>query len=91
MPRNQSQNLSELVSAANSIGDQAFAAFGYLTAHQLNWKPSADEWSVAQCFDHLVTSNEAYFTIFEKVLSGDKKNTFWEPSLASRVLGKNVD
>ena len=28
--------------------------------------------------DHLVTANSAYFPIFEKVLSGEKKNTFWE-------------
>ena len=78
MTSNQGEHLSRLISAATAITDQTLAGFGHLTAQQLNWKPGADQWSVAQCFDHLVTANAAYFPIFEKVLSGEKKNTFWE-------------
>ena len=78
MTSNQGEHLSGLVSAVNAITDQTLAGFGDLTAPQLNWKPSADQWSVAHCFDHLVRANEAFFPIFEKVLSGEKKNTFWE-------------
>src|SRR5207237_10330781 len=75
---NQSEQLSGLVSAANAINDETLVGFSDLTTQQLNWKPSADQWSVAQCFDHLVTANAAYFQSFEKVLSGEKENTFWE-------------
>lgn len=78
MTSNQGEHLSGLISAANAITDETQAGFGGLTAQQLNWKPGAEQWSVAQCFDHLVTANAAYFPIFEKVLSGEKKNTFWE-------------
>ena len=78
MTSNQGEHLSGLISAANAINDETLAGFSDLTTQQLNWKPSADQWSVAQCFDHLVTANEAFFPIFEKVLSGEKKNTFWE-------------
>ncbi len=78
MEGNQCAHLFGLVSAAIAITDQTLAGFGGLTALQLNWKPSADQWSVAQCFDHLVVANTAYFPIFEKVLSGEKRNTFWE-------------
>jgi len=95
MGSNQGQHLSGLVSAANAITDETRAGFGDLTAPQLNWKPSAEQWSVAQCFDHLVTANEAFFPIFEKVLSGEKKNTFWEslpwlPAFWGKMLIKAV-
>ena len=96
MASDQSEHLSGLVSAANAITDQTLAGFGDLTVQQLNWKPSADHWSVAQCFDHLVTANEAYFPIFEKVLSGEKKSTFWEslpwlPAFWGKMLIKSLD
>jgi len=95
MISNQGEHLSGLITAANAIADETLAGFGDLTAQQLNWKPSADRWSVAQCFDHLVTANEAFFPIFEKVLSGEKKNTFWEslpwlPAFWGKMLIKAV-
>ena len=91
-----SEDLYGLITAANAITDETRAGFGSLTARQLNWKPGAGQWSVAQCFDHLVTTNGAYFPIFEKVLSGEKKNTFWEsapwlPALWGKMLIKAVD
>ena len=95
MTGNQGEHLSGLVSAANAITDETRAGFGELTAPQLNWKPSPEQWSVAQCFEHLVTANEAFFPIFEKVLSGAKKNTFWEslpwlPAFWGKMLIKAV-
>jgi hypothetical protein len=95
MTSNQDERLSGLVSAANAIADETLAGFGDLTAQQLNWKPGADQWSVAQCFDHLVTANESFFPIFDKVLSGEKKNAFWEslpwlPAFWGKMLIKAV-
>jgi hypothetical protein len=80
-----------LVAEANTIIDKTQESFENLAAQQLNWKPGQAQWSIAQCFDHLLTANGAYFPIFEKVLSGEKKNTFWEnlPWLPS-VWGKLV-
>src|SRR5262249_49992923 len=96
MQDNQSRQLSSLILAANAIGDETLAGYGGLRAMQLNWKPGADRWSVAQCFDHLLTVNGGYFPIFEKVLSGDKKSTFWEslpwlPTFWGKMLLKAVD
>ena len=95
MTSNQGEHLSGLVSAANAISDETRAGFADFTAPQLNWKPSPEQWSVAQCFDHLVTANGAYFPIFGKVLSGEKKNTFWEslpwlPAFWGKMLIKAV-
>ena len=91
-----SADLSGLISAANAIIDEARAGFGRLTAQQLNWKPDAEQWSIAQCFDHLLTANGSYFPTFEKVLSGEKENTFWEslpllPGLWGKIVIKAVD
>jgi DinB superfamily len=90
------EDLSGLIYTANAITDETRLWFGGLTAWQLNWKPGAEQWSVAQCFDHLVTTNGAYFPIFEEVLSGEKKKTFWEsapwlPALWGKALIKAVD
>jgi hypothetical protein len=95
MTSHQDEHLSGLVSAANAITDETLAGFGDLTAQQLNWKPSAHQWSVAQCFDHLVTANVAFFPSFEKLLSGEKKKTFWEslpwlPAFWGKMLIKAV-
>ncbi|HJQ22894.1 MAG TPA: DinB family protein [Blastocatellia bacterium] len=78
MASNRGEQLSGLVTAATAINGEALAAFGELTASQLNWKPSAEQWSVAQCFDHLLTANAAFFPTFDEILSGKKTRTFWE-------------
>jgi len=96
MTTNQNGNLAGLVAAASTITDQTRASFGDLTAAQLNWKPGPDQWSAAQCFDHLITANATFFASFEEVLSGKKRNSFWEslpwlPSLWGKMLIKGVD
>ena len=59
------------------VGADARAAFGSLSADQLNWKPAADSWSVAQCLDHLILTNEELMAPLERKLAGEG-NTFWE-------------
>lgn len=88
-------SLSELISAANTITNETRAAFGSLSAHQLNWKPASESWSVGQCLDHLITSNATYFPTFEAILNGTKKSTFWErvpglPRFFGKMLLKSV-
>jgi hypothetical protein len=87
--------LPALIDAANDIAVEAKSTFGKLTPAQLNWKPSAERWSVAQCFDHLLTSNKGYFPTIEGVIKGIKP-TFWQrmpvlPGLAARLLIKSLD
>ena len=91
----QRSELADVITAANNVASEAKSVFGNLSVTQLNWKPSSDRWSVAQCFDHLITSNKAYFPVVENVLAG-KKRTFWEsmpllPKLAGKMLIKSLD
>lgn len=88
-------DLPSLVAAVNNIAAEAKSTFGHLSPSQLNWKPSADRWSVAQCFDHLLNSNKGYLPIIDDVLAG-KKQTLWQsmpvlPGLAGKLLLKFVD
>lgn len=88
--------LDTLIRDAKTIADDARASFGNLSAAQLNWKPSAERWSIAQCFEHLITSNRGYLPIMESVRGGKKQTRFVErlpvwPGLAGKLLIKSLD
>jgi hypothetical protein len=53
------------------VTEQVARHFGNLDERQLNWKPAAKSWSIAQCLDHLITINSLYFPVFEKMRSAD--------------------
>jgi len=71
-------DFSAICSELKTTADDAKATFGSLSAEQLNWKPSPKSWSIAQCFDHLITTHSLYFPLFERLASGNTKQTFWE-------------
>jgi hypothetical protein len=88
-------DLRAVIDAANNVANEARSTFGHLTPSQLNWKPSAERWSVAQCFDHLLTSNKGYLPIIDNVLAGYRR-TFWQsmpvlPGLMGKLLVKSMD
>jgi hypothetical protein len=66
--------ISELKKAAEDAGE----TFGALTAEQLNWKPAEKSWSIAQCLDHLILTNEQFYPDFDKLAAGGRKNTLWQ-------------
>lgn len=53
------------------------SVFGTMSGEQLNWKPSAKSWSVGQCFEHLIITNDLYFPNIEKVARGKHRNNFF--------------
>ena len=71
-------DFSAICSELKTTAEDAKATFGSLSAEQLNWKPSPKSWSIAQCFDHLITTHSLYFPLFERLASGNTKQTFWE-------------
>ena len=50
--------------------------FGALNSEQLNWKPDAATWSIAQNLDHLIVINESYFPVIESIRKGTYKGSF---------------
>jgi len=81
-------DLSTVLAEAFLLADETTRIFGNLSAGQLNWKPNADEWSIGQCFDHLIISNRPFFEIFEEILAGRRRQRVWERvPLLPRLFG----
>ena len=88
-------DLPTLIAQVKSISSDTQTTFGPLTTSQLNWRPSPERWSVAQCFDHLLTSNKGYFPLIDGVLAGQKR-TLWQrvpllPGFWGSLLVKSMD
>jgi hypothetical protein len=67
-----------VISEFESVTADVQNTFGGLSAEQLNWKPAAESWSVGQCLDHLVKSNEEFYPELDALAAGTRKNTFWQ-------------
>lgn len=92
----QNQYLEDLLYEVGLISKKVQADFGRLNAQQLNWKPAPDKWSIAQCLEHLVKSNEEYFPMLEGVAKGTRKPTFMErlpglPGFFGKLMLKALD
>ena len=69
--------LDALVEEVGAVKAEAREVFGGLTPAQLNWKPSAERWSVGQCFDHLIQTNSTFFPDMERIAAGTFKSSTW--------------
>lgn len=88
-------SLPELVDESEAVSRDVQSTFGQLNAEQLNWKPNADSWSVAQCLDHLLNANSEMLRVFDPVINGAKRTRFVErlpvlPGLWGRLMVKMV-
>lgn len=72
------ETFSQLVSDGEAIAESAQAEFGNLDADQLNWKPAPNQWSIGQCFHHLITTNLQYFSIFDDVINNAYRASLWQ-------------
>ncbi|MGE0128864.1 MAG: DinB family protein [Blastocatellales bacterium] len=72
----QNLTLPQIFTEAEAIASDATALFGHLNTQQLNWKPGADSWSVAQCLEHLISINREYFPVFTRILKGEYGKKF---------------
>ena len=59
----------------DAITNSFKSEFAALTADEINWKPNAQQWSVAQCIHHLILVNESYFPILDQV----RNKTYYTP------------
>lgn len=69
--------LPEQIQQLRANTARAEQLFGALSPTQLNWKPDPKSWSVGQCIDHLITSNQLYFATFSALESGSYKPGLW--------------
>lgn len=72
------ERINQIISDMRAIAEDAKASFGNLSGEQLNWKPGENSWSIAQCLDHIIKTNDQFRPEFESLASGNRKNTFWQ-------------
>jgi hypothetical protein len=72
------ERISQITSELSAVARDVQSTFGSFSREQLNWKPAADSWSVAQCLDHIIKTNHEFDEEFEKLAAGTRKNSFWE-------------
>ena len=81
--------MSEITSELEKISENTQAAFGKLSPEQINWKPSAEGWSVGQCFEHLIKTNELFYKKLDRIAEGKHEQSFLEKfSPLSGFFGK---
>jgi hypothetical protein len=65
--------------------------FKSLSEAQLNHCPAPGAWSIAQCLQHILLSDEAYLPALERLLKKDHRPAFWEKySPFTRSIGNSM-
>ncbi len=62
----------------DAVTTEAHKLFGNLTVLQLNWKPAPEKWSIAQCLDHLIVSNNTYYPQFNAIITRKYRNSLYQ-------------
>jgi hypothetical protein len=84
-------SLAEVATGLDDVAQETQSTFGGYDARQLNWRPDATRWSVAQCFDHLITANHLMFQAADDALNEAVPRTLWQrlpvlPGILGRAL-----
>lgn len=81
--------MKEVISELEKISEAAQDKFGRLSPAQINWRPAAEAWSVGQCFEHLIKTNETFYEELDRIAAGTRRNSFWENWSPLTALGGN--
>lgn len=81
----------EIAEEFAAIARDTRSLFGGYDAAQLNWQPQAGSWSIAQCFDHLLKTNEGMVESMARTAGPAFTPTIWQklplwPRLMGRML-----
>jgi hypothetical protein len=70
--------MNEITSKLQNISADAQKTFGAFSPSQINWRPGAEGWSVGQCLEHLIKTNELFYADLDAIAEGTRKNSFLE-------------
>ena len=83
-------SLAQVQAGLEAVAADIPASFGRLDARQLNWRPDATKWSVAQCLEHLLAANRLMAQAARQALDETQPRTIWQrmptPALFGRLL-----
>lgn len=69
--------------------EQTIETFADLNATQLNYKPDAKNWSIAQCLDHLMVTDNQYSETIKQLANKNYKGNMWTKiGILSSFFGK---
>jgi DinB superfamily len=81
-------SLAGVAAELSAIARDTQSVFGLLDERQLNWRPDATRWSVAQCFDHLLSANREMFQALDAATDASRPRTVWQRlPVLPRVFG----
>jgi hypothetical protein len=82
-------SLAEVARELDAVASDAQSVFGALDQRQLNWRPDAARWSVAQCFDHLLSANRGMLLAVGAAMDPAAARTVWQRlPVLPRVFGR---
>jgi hypothetical protein len=79
-------SLDDVRAGLDDITRQAQATFGGLDGGQLNWRADEARWSVAQCFEHLLTADRLMLRAVANALDATQPRTVWQRAPILRGL-----
>jgi hypothetical protein len=81
-------SLTDAAAELGAVARDAQAVFGRYDQHQLNWRPDAASWSIAQCFDHLLNANREMFRAIDRATERSSPPSIWQRlPVLPRVFG----
>ena len=73
-----SDELKNLAAELEKFADDLQKVFGRLSPEQINWKLSAESWSIGQCLDHLIKTHREFHETLDAIADGRRRNSLWE-------------
>jgi len=89
--------VKQVIAATEENNEVARSLTAGLSEAQLNWKPSPEQWSIAQCLEHLALATDEFDKYFQATLArarlrpAVKESPPYKPSLMGGWLAKAVD
>jgi uncharacterized damage-inducible protein DinB len=81
--------IQAIANKGKAAKEKVRAEFSNISFYQLNWKPSPESWSIAQCLHHLMIAHSAYFPVLKKITEGNYHLNLWQKiSPFSSLFGK---
>ncbi len=82
--------LETTIEALNAVTREVEQRFGGLSSDEINRRTNPDSWSVGQCLEHLILSNELYYPDLDAIASGTHRNSFWQKWSPFSVFGARL-
>ncbi len=63
-----------------------------LSYNQINWRPADSQWSIGECFEHLLRTNVKYIPVYEKHKLPERRNNnnVYKQSILGKLIMKTV-